>query len=149
MNPRNEGRGVSHGQGRRHRDGRRPDRSRGHRKPAIQGKPVSVLRGASRRRAVAAVRTPDGRPTWLVTRYDDVVALLKDERFIKDRRIALTAEQAIRQPWIPAIFRPLERNMLDVNPPDHTRLRAGPQSVHAALDRGPAREGAGDHRRTD
>ncbi len=79
---------------------------------------------------ISRVRTPNARPTWLVTRYDDVVALLKDERFIKDRRVALTAEQATRQPWIPAIFKPLERNMLDVDPPDHTRLRG---LVHKAF----------------
>ena len=27
-------------------------------------------------------------------------------------------------PWVPPMFRPLERNMLDLDPPDHTRLRA-------------------------
>jgi len=61
---------------------------------------------------------------WLVTRYDDVVAVLKDARFVKDKTNALTAEQAARQPWTPAMFKPLTRNMLDVDAPDHTRLRA-------------------------
>jgi cytochrome P450 PksS len=79
---------------------------------------------------VCRLPTPDKRGAWLVTRYDDVVALLKDERFIKDRRLALTPEQATRQPWIPAMFKPLERNMLDVDPPDHTRLRG---LVHKAF----------------
>src|SRR5262249_53952567 len=37
---------------------------------------------------------------------------------------ALTPDQAARQPWIPKSIRPLERIMLDVDPPDHTRLRA-------------------------
>ena len=31
--------------------------------------------------------------------------------------------QAARQPWTPKMVRPLERNMLDLDPPDHTRLR--------------------------
>jgi cytochrome P450 len=79
---------------------------------------------------ICRVRTPDKQPTWLVTRYEDVAALLKDERFIKDRRAALTPAQAARQPWIPAALRPLERNMLDLDPPDHTRLRA---LVHKAF----------------
>jgi cytochrome P450 PksS len=79
---------------------------------------------------VCRVPAPDKHNTWLVTRYDDVVALLKDERFIKDRRAALTPEQAARQPWIPAALRPLERNMLDLDPPDHTRLRG---LVHRAF----------------
>lgn len=29
---------------------------------------------------------PDKTPVWLVTRYEDVNALLKDERFSKNRR---------------------------------------------------------------
>ena len=36
----------------------------------------------------------------------------------------MTPEQLRRQPWIPPAFRPLLRNMLDLDPPDHTRLRA-------------------------
>jgi cytochrome P450 PksS len=55
---------------------------------------------------------------------------LKDERFAKDKRNALTPEQAARQPWVPAMFKPLERNMLDLDAPDHTRLRA---LVHKAF----------------
>jgi cytochrome P450 len=67
---------------------------------------------------------PDGTPVWLLTRYEDVLALLRDERFTKNRRTALTPQQARKLPWTPAIFRPLERNMLDLDPPDHTRLRS-------------------------
>ncbi len=73
---------------------------------------------------------PGGVPVWLVTRYTDVLALLRDERFTKNRRSALTPEQARKLPWIPPIFRPLERNMLDLDPPDHTRLRS---LVHKAF----------------
>jgi cytochrome P450 len=70
------------------------------------------------------VTLPGGQSAWLVARYDDVAAVLKDERFAKDKRNALTPEQLGKQPWVPAMFRPLERNMLDLDPPDHTRLRA-------------------------
>jgi cytochrome P450 len=69
-------------------------------------------------------------PVWLVTRYEDVFALLKDERFPKNRRSALTPEQIRKLPWVPPMFRPLERNMLDLDQPDHTRLRA---LVHKAF----------------
>lgn len=69
-------------------------------------------------------------PVWLVTRYEDVNTLLKDERFPKNRRSALTPEQIRRLPWVPPMFRPLERNMLDLDQPDHTRLRA---LVHKAF----------------
>jgi cytochrome P450 PksS len=73
---------------------------------------------------------PTGESAWLVTRYDDVVAVLKDERFVKDTNNALTLEQAARQPWFRKLFKPLKRNMLDLDPPDHTRLRA---LVHKAF----------------
>ncbi len=79
---------------------------------------------------VPSVTLPNKQTAWLITRYDDVEAALKDERFVKDRRNALTPEQASKQPWVPAIFLPLTRNMLDLDVPDHTRLRA---LVHKAF----------------
>ena len=72
----------------------------------------------------------DKTPVWLITRYDDVNALLRDQRFTKNRRSALTKEQLRKLPWTPPMFRPLERNMLDLDPPDHTRLRS---LVHKAF----------------
>jgi cytochrome P450 len=61
---------------------------------------------------------------WLITRYDDVATVLKDERFVKDTLNALTPEQAANQPWFRKLFKSLKRNMLNLDPPDHTRLRA-------------------------
>lgn len=52
---------------------------------------------------------------WLITRYDDVAAMLKDER--------LSRELVARLPWFPRFLRPLLDNMLGREPPDHTRLR--------------------------
>src|SRR5215831_4104635 len=49
---------------------------------------------------------------WLITRYDDVLNVLKDERFAKDRHNAMTPEQLKKSPWVPSMFKPLERNML-------------------------------------
>lgn len=79
---------------------------------------------------VCRVRLPDKQEAWLVARYDDVLALLKDSRFAKDRHNAMTAEQLTKQPWIPAVFAPLTRNMLDLDDPDHARLRG---LVHKAF----------------
>jgi cytochrome P450 PksS len=81
----------------------------------------------ARLRAAAPVHRmtlPTGEPGWLVTRYDDVVAVLKDERLVKNRANALTAAQEARQPWFRKLFPTLRRNLLNQDPPDHTRLRA-------------------------
>jgi len=67
---------------------------------------------------------------WLITRYDDVLNVLKDERFAKDRRNAMTDEQLKKSPWVPPMFKPLEHTMLDLDSPDNTRLRA---LVHKAF----------------
>src|SRR5437868_11457696 len=79
---------------------------------------------------VFAVTLPTKQRAWLITRYDDVLNVLKDERFAKDRRNALTPEQLKKLPWVPPMFKSLERNMLDLDSPDHTRLRA---LVHKAF----------------
>ena len=79
---------------------------------------------------VCRVPLPGKQHAWLVTRYDDVAAVLKDSRFVKDRWRAFSVAQAASEPWMPKAFKPLQRNMLDVDPPDHTRLRA---LVHRAF----------------
>ncbi|HEY0735010.1 MAG TPA: cytochrome P450 [Herpetosiphonaceae bacterium] len=67
---------------------------------------------------------------WLVTRYNDVLAVLKDERFVKDRLQAMTPEQQAKQPWMPGMLKPLTRSMLTLDEPDHGRLRS---LVHQAF----------------
>ncbi|MEK6334082.1 MAG: cytochrome P450 [Acidobacteriota bacterium] len=57
-----------------------------------------------------------GRQVWLVSRYDDVVAMLRDERLLKDWRPATK--------WLFRFTGPITRHMLNRDPPDHTRLRA-------------------------
>ena len=90
---------------------------------------------------VCRVALPGKLDAWLITRYDDVFAALKDERLAKDRFNALTPEQKKKQPWVPKFFQPLARNMLDVDAPDHTRLRSlvhkafTPRFVEAMRDR--------------
>ena len=79
---------------------------------------------------VCAVKLPDKQTAYLVTRYDDVAALLKDQRFAKDMNSAMTPEQLRRQPWVPPMLRPMLQNMLDQDDPNHTRLRG---LVHKAF----------------
>lgn len=98
--------------------------------PQFKVNPFPFLAGLRTSQSVYRTTLPDKTPVWLITRYEDVAALLKDERFVKNRRTALTSEQLRKMPWAPPMFRPLERNMLDLDPPDHTRLRA---LVHRAF----------------
>jgi cytochrome P450 PksS len=69
----------------------------------------------------ARLRLPGRRAAWLVTRYDDAVAALKDERLLKDPRTAFQAGG--KEPWVPAMLKPLQENMLDLDGADHARLR--------------------------
>ncbi|MCR8842395.1 cytochrome P450 [Paenibacillus sp. SC116] len=64
-------------------------------------------------------------PAWLAIHYEDTAAILKDPRFIKDvRKLQPTQEQPDledrSEKWEWSINFP---NMLDSDPPDHTRLR--------------------------
>src|SRR5918994_3708031 len=55
---------------------------------------------------------------WVLTRYDDVVAALRDPRLIKEPIAAYVAERTgMPQPAMGI-------SMLDRDPPDHTRLRS-------------------------
>ena len=73
---------------------------------------------------------PTKETGWLITRYDDAATVLKDERFAKDTANAMTPEQAARRAWFRKLFRALKHNMLNQDPPNHTRLRA---LVHKAF----------------
>src|SRR3989442_8919657 len=55
---------------------------------------------------VFPVKLPTKQRAWLITRYDDVLNVLKDERFAKDRRNAMTPEQLKKLPWMPPMFKP-------------------------------------------
>ena len=65
-----------------------------------------------------------GQPTWLVTRYDDVVATLKDERLLKQWDPVTK--------WLNRFAGSISRHMLNRDPPDHTRLRTLVQKAFTA-----------------
>ncbi|MGW2508723.1 cytochrome P450 family protein [Streptomyces scopuliridis] len=75
----------------------------------------------ARLRETAPVRRivgPDGRPAWIVTRYEDVRQSLADPRLSLDKSRALPGGyQGFGLP--PA----LDANLLNMDPPDHTRIR--------------------------
>jgi pimeloyl-[acyl-carrier protein] synthase len=62
---------------------------------------------------------------WVLTRYDDVVSVLRDPRFSADRRRGRSRFAQMAQERLEAQRGPLGRanTMLTSDPPDHTRLR--------------------------
>ncbi|HEU0114862.1 MAG TPA: hypothetical protein VFQ80_09300, partial [Thermomicrobiales bacterium] len=86
---------------------------------------------------IARTTIPDGQTMWLIAQYDAALAVLRDfQRFGNDPQNAmtpeayealmadalrdLTPEQRAQFADIDAVF---SRNLLGVDPPDHTRLR--------------------------
>lgn len=67
---------------------------------------------------VQRIAGPTGEPAWLVTRYDDVRSALTDPRLSLDK--ANAAEGSYRGLSLPPA---LEANLLNMDPPDHTRIR--------------------------
>lgn len=75
-------------------------------------------------RAGQAVTVQDGR--WLVPRFSDVDALLRDRRLGRSYlHVATHAEMGRPEdpPGLAPFWRVVRAGMLDVEPPDHTRLR--------------------------
>jgi cytochrome P450 len=60
---------------------------------------------------------------YLVTRYDDSTAALLDDRIGVEPQRAMSPEEAAKLPELPPRARVFQRNVLTVDPPDHTRLR--------------------------
>ncbi len=59
---------------------------------------------------------------YLITRYDDVIDVMKDPRVFKNPGRAKT-NSGSGMIWMPKNFRPLLNNMLNTDEPDHRRLR--------------------------
>ena len=93
--------------------------------PQFKANPHGFYADLRAHRPVFEVKLQGGQKAWLITRYDDALAALKDKRFAKDRLNA-----GGKQPWLPSFFKPLSRNMLDLDEPHHARLRG---LVHKAF----------------
>lgn len=83
--------------------------------------PVTLRRAGHKNRA------------WLITRYPDALAVLKDdETFVKNPRNAMTPEQLKKAPVInlPGPFKALQASLLNIDGADHNRVKA---LVHKAF----------------
>ncbi|MCA9877343.1 MAG: cytochrome P450 [Thermomicrobiales bacterium] len=63
------------------------------------------------------------RPLWLFTDYEANNRGLLHPAVSVNPTVALTPEQLAELPQPPEVFKPLQRNLLSVDPPEHTRLR--------------------------
>ncbi|MFD5623998.1 cytochrome P450 [Streptomyces yangpuensis] len=80
--------------------------------------PYSVYERLRDTAPVCRITGTDGTPAWLVTRYDDVRAALADRRLSLDKSHA--KEGGYRGLSLPPA---LDANLLNMDPPDHTRIR--------------------------
>ncbi|MFI9273315.1 cytochrome P450 [Kitasatospora sp. NPDC052896] len=92
--------------------------------PTDRGCPFDPPQEYERLRAqdpVARLAFPDGKTGWLLTRHEDVRALLADDRFSSDR---LRASSPVRRiPLRPEDVGPRSGMLLSLDPPDHTHYR--------------------------
>jgi len=89
--------------------------------PAIRDDPSGHFAQARARCPVQRVRLADGHPAWVVLGYDAARQALGDPRISKDMLAALAADGEVVAEGLPGPE--FSRHMLNVDPPDHTRLR--------------------------
>ena len=93
--------------------------------PTFRANPYPTYAQLRSTAPIHRVTLPDGQRAWLVTRYDDVASVLKDERFVKDWRNAPPPEHPPQMSPLPKEFAQFQTgNFLWLDPPDHKRLRS-------------------------
>jgi cytochrome P450 PksS len=75
-------------------------------------------------------QVPPYGDAWTITRYADVVSVLKDSRFSVEPRRLAGGRNPLERWWLPRTFRLISEGMLNKDDPDHYRLR---NLVHRAF----------------
>ena len=89
--------------------------------PEIRDNPFGYFAEARARCPVQRVRLADGHPAWVVLGYDAARRALYDSCLSKDMLAALQEAGDVVAEGLPGPE--FSRHMLNVDPPDHTRLR--------------------------
>ena len=89
--------------------------------PAIRDDPFGYFAEARARCPVQKVRPADGHPAWVVLGYDAARRALSEPGISKDMLAALQQAGDVVAEGLPGPE--FSRHMLNVDPPDHTRLR--------------------------
>jgi cytochrome P450 len=74
--------------------------------PAFKANPYPFYARLRAEASVWRVTLRDMRTAWLVTRYEDVAGVLKDDTFAKDKLNAMDPEQRAKSPWVPGFLIP-------------------------------------------
>jgi cytochrome P450 len=92
--------------------------------PAFKADPGPVCAFLRAEQPVARISVALGSTgdAYLVSRYDDALAVLRDERFVKDVRHARPLDD-LKLPWTPGALKPLSHTLLDADGEEHRRLR--------------------------
>ncbi|MET7297350.1 cytochrome P450 [Embleya sp. NPDC005575] len=93
--------------------------------PAFLADPYPTYAHLRRTTPVHRIATPQGFDMWLLTRYEDVRAGLTDPGFSRDLHLAPPEATALTGDPDSA----MNRNLLTLDPPDHTRVRKLVQSA--------------------
>jgi cytochrome P450 len=89
--------------------------------PAIRDDPFGHFAETRARCPVQQARLADGHPAWIVLGYNAARQALADPRISKDMLAALQDDGDVVAEGLPGPE--FSRHMLNVDPPDHTRLR--------------------------
>ena len=93
--------------------------------PTFKKDPFTTFAHMRANAPIYANVAPNGITTWYVTRYDDVLTVLRDnDNFVKDVRNSMLPEERPSSTRHKSIQQHINENMLFSDPPDHTRLRA-------------------------
>lgn len=90
--------------------------------PAAKANPYPAFSLMRTQDPIHLLKAEGTQRAWLFTRYEDALAVLKDQRFIKDARKLMTSEQLEQAQG--NLQHMASMHMLSYDPPDHTRLRA-------------------------
>ncbi len=88
---------------------------------ATRNDPYPLFESMRARCPVQHVRLADGHDAWLVLGHEAAQRALKDSRLSKDIVAALDEDPDVVDPGLPGPA--LARHMMNLDPPDHTRLR--------------------------
>ena len=89
--------------------------------PAVRDDPFPLFADMQAEGPAHQVRLADGHEAWLVLGHDAARQALGDARLSKDMIAALAGDRDVVAEGLPGPA--FSRHMLNVDPPDHTRLR--------------------------